>query len=293
MATIPLRSRGQAALAAVLLAVPAAAAGAPEAAPPVRRPLSLPAGTIEVIAPLNVGASRGAAGEPVSLSPSVYYGVTDALTIGLRHFVGVCVTGEDAGCREVYDDASLDAIWALGGLDLGGGRLDVATGAAVNAGSLDPLALGGEVRLQARLAAGPFAAWLTPTFGFGLTERDTVLGAADANRLPLAFPLFTTGGFGWYWEQAGRNREWMAVPLTLVWAATDRLSLAGGIGVASALDEDVAAFDESYVVPAAVAASYALRPGVDVGASFTVPSIAGPNEDRDARGVRVFTALRF
>jgi hypothetical protein len=282
-------SRIPAALAAALLAAPASAATTAAG----HRPLSLPAGAIEVIAPLNVGASGGAGGEPVSLNPSVYYGVTDSLTVGLRHFVGVCVAGEERGCRTVYDDASLDAIYALGGADVAGGRLDLASGAALNAGSLDPLALGGELRLQARYAAGRFAAFLTPTFGFGLTERDTILGAEDANRLPLAFPLYTTGGFGWYWEQPARNREWMAVPLTVVFAATDRLSLAAGVGIAGALDEDVAPFDDAYVVPAAVAASYALRPGIDLGASLTLPSVAGPNEDRDVRGFRVFGALRF
>lgn len=281
-----------AALAAALVALPAAASAA-GGSRLAHRPLALPAGTVEVVAPLNVGASDGAGGEPVSLNPSVYYGVTDALTVGLRHFVGVCLTGEDAGCREVYDDASIDAVYALGGVETGAGRMDLATGAALNAGSLDPLALGGEVRLHARWASGPFAAYLTPTFGFGVTERDTVLGPQDANRLPIAFPLYTTGGFGWYWEQAGRNREWLAVPLTLVLGVTERLSVAGGIAVAGGLDGDVAPFEDGYVVPASVAASYALRPGIDLGASFTMPSVAGPNEDTDLRGFRVFSALRF
>jgi hypothetical protein len=246
-----------------------------------------------VVARLNVGASDGAGGEPVSLNPSVYYGVTDALTVGLRHFVGVCVTGEGAGCRSVYDDASLDAVYALGGTELAAGRVDVAAGAALNAGPLDPFALGGEVRLHARWAAGRFGAYLTPTLGFGITERDTLLVGDDAIRLPLAFPLYTTSGFGWTWERPGRNREWLAVPVTLAYGVTDRLTLAAGIAVAGSLDDEVQSFDDGYVVPASLAASYAVKSGLDVGASFTLPSALGPNEDTSLRGFRVFTAFRF
>jgi hypothetical protein len=291
MTSTALRSAGAALAAALALAAPPAAAIEPRGL--VARPLSLAAGELEVVAPLNVGASDGAAGEPISLNPSVYYGVTDALTVGLRHFVGVCLTGDDEGCRSVYDDASLDAVYALGGTDLAAGRVDVAAGAALNAGPLDPFALGGEVRLHARWAAGRFGAYVTPTLGFGITERDTLLVGDDTVRLPLAFPLYTTGGFGWTWERPGRNREWLAVPVTLAYGVTERLTLAAGIAVAGSLDDEVQSFEDSYLVPAALAASYAVKSGVDVGASFTMPAALGPNEDTDLRGFRVFTAFRF
>ena len=48
------------------------------------------------------------------LNPSVSYGVTDDWTVGIRHFVGVCPSGEDNGCEQLYDDVSVDTLYSFG-----------------------------------------------------------------------------------------------------------------------------------------------------------------------------------
>src|SRR5512141_1079417 len=69
-----------------------------------RRPLTLARNMLEVMVPLDVTLSARRAGEPVFLAPSLYYGVTDAFTLGLRQFVGFCLSGSAHGCRKAYQD---------------------------------------------------------------------------------------------------------------------------------------------------------------------------------------------
>src|SRR5215213_5512264 len=47
-----------------------------------------------------INLSDGAAGEPVSLAPDLYYGVTNHLTVGINHERGFCLTSD--GCASKY-----------------------------------------------------------------------------------------------------------------------------------------------------------------------------------------------
>jgi hypothetical protein len=112
-----------------------------------RRPLTLARDMLEVMVPLDVTLSLRRAGEPVFLAPSVYYGVTDALTLGIRHFLGLCLSGSDHGCPKTYNDVSLDAIWRVrheSGSDL-------AMAASLNASPIsDPFTLSGDSAAPSR-----------------------------------------------------------------------------------------------------------------------------------------------
>ncbi len=82
--------------------------------PIVERPLTLPAGMLELrgnTARINLSSDRIA--EPISLAPDLYFGVTGELTAMIRHDVGICLTGEETGCPEVYDDFELGALYSI------------------------------------------------------------------------------------------------------------------------------------------------------------------------------------
>ena len=118
-----------------------------------RRPLTLAESMFEVTVPLGIGLSRDRGGKPVTLSPSIYYGVSDGLTVGLRHFAGLCLSGTP-DCPRVYEDLSVDTLWRL----WRGVSTDLALGVALNASPItDPLALSAEARLLGRFRAGPAA----------------------------------------------------------------------------------------------------------------------------------------
>jgi hypothetical protein len=116
---------------AAAVAVPATGAAAAERgrdAPPmgrvaVRRGVQSPEGLFTVRLNLLVSASEGAFGKPTSLAPDLYYGVSDALQIGLLHTgpmgwqtmpgAGLCLTGTSGGCPHVYDNVGFDVLYGL------------------------------------------------------------------------------------------------------------------------------------------------------------------------------------
>ena len=64
---------------------------------------------------VEIGLNNGAAFKPISITPDIWYGVTDEITAGLVHsgtglsgFLGsqgdaLCLTGTDNGCAKFYD----------------------------------------------------------------------------------------------------------------------------------------------------------------------------------------------
>jgi hypothetical protein len=249
-----------------------------------RRPLTLAPGMVELNVPVHVNASTHSFGQPVSIAPSVYYGAAQRVTVGLRHFRGLCVTGTSNGCPEVYDDVSIDSIWGL--------TRDLALGLALDAGPFDPFALAVEGRIVARLASGPVALTIAPSLNVGVTERDTLLSAARQKPLPLAFPLATTT-WGFFQQERG-NKEFLAVPVSLTVEAVPKVA----VSIASALDgplESSAAgvgFGDVYTVPLGAAVIATPNRGFDLGASFTLLNLFGKNGGGDARALQLFAAYR-
>jgi len=108
---------------AILVAVPAAAAGRGAGASYTRasypygarvnQPLTLPGTMLRIDLPLAVNLSSGFVGEPVSIPASVDLGITDNLQVGIVHGTGVCLSGRSNGCPEVYDDAGIRVVLGL------------------------------------------------------------------------------------------------------------------------------------------------------------------------------------
>jgi len=96
---------------------------APDGQFSVMRGLQSPKGMFSARLQLAISLSDGAVGEPISIVPDLYYGVTDKLQLGLTHSggmgwqsppgLGLCLTGEDSGCPEVYDNIGFDLMYGL------------------------------------------------------------------------------------------------------------------------------------------------------------------------------------
>jgi hypothetical protein len=253
-----------------------------------QRPLTLDAGMAELYVPVNVNLSKGADGKPVTSNPSLYYGVTSRWMIGVRHMVGLCMSGTDNGCDKAYNDVSLDTLFSLGrssGLDLG-------VGFSLNYAPIDPAAWSGEARLVARAGGGSFAITVAPMINFGLNDRD--------NRTKWAGGTFNLGTYNLVRAIPDtQNREIVSVPGTLQLQFGPSLALVGGIAIEGPVNPSVGDFGDYYRVP--VTAGIVLTPirWVDIGASLTFPDLLGKSDvgtdfdNADFRVLGIFAALRI
>lgn len=307
----PTRLAVRVAVLAAALTVPPAAARAQELRGEgdwpqevTQRPLTLDQGMVELWLPVNMNMTDGRELEPVNLNPSIYFGVTDSWMIGVRHFVGICTTGEDEGCREVYDDVSLDTVFAFGR----GTGLNLGIGGAINYAPIkDDPAWSAEVRLLARAGGGAVAITAMPTINFGLNDRDR-----DSDLLPDGVPSIKMTGtplnLGTYNVLTPAispgNREYLLVPVTLQLQLGELLAVAVGASLNGPINAEDLDFSDVYTIPVSVAAVFTLFPSVDIGAALTFPNLAGADFDdesvgftlangTDERQLSVFATLRL
>ncbi|MCG8420336.1 MAG: hypothetical protein MJE77_20580 [Proteobacteria bacterium] len=210
--------------------------------------LALPASAFEVVVPLNVNLSDGVAAEPISLSPDIWYGVTDEVSVGLIHSVhgalgffgfdgaigtGLCFTGEDHGCAGgAYNNLGGEVLYAFMNRD----GLHFAGNGGFQAGSLDPFVLALKVGMRSMWRSGKFAAMVAPSLFFGITERDS------------------------------GNDESFTIPLTAHYAVTDTIHA----GVQSGIGGDFQGFADTYFIPVSFAGHYVWNE-FTVGGVFSIP----------------------
>jgi hypothetical protein len=213
----------------------------------------------------------------VSSNPSLYYGLTPGVTVGLRHFTGLCFSGSSNGCEKVYDDVSIDSIWSF----VRGASTDVAVGAALNATRLsDPWTTNAEVRLAVRYRMGSVAAvTVAPQLNVGLSQRDTTTA--------VVVTTATTR------TAAAGNREVLTIPATLQVQATDRLAVTAGAALAGPLDPAVGGFGDLYTIPVSGEVAYAFTNMLDLGANLSYPNLLGKSSTAAARSGKVFVRARF
>ena len=122
-------------------------------------PATAAAGPLDVALSVETNVSEGVAFDQVSIAPDVTYGATDALTVGVFHSTfaltgfrglaggGLCVTGDDVGCPNVYDNVGAEAWYVLAR-----GAVTASAVAGVHATSLDKgwavAKLGAKLRLD-------------------------------------------------------------------------------------------------------------------------------------------------
>jgi hypothetical protein len=247
------------------------------------RSLTLPRGVLEITAPLGVSLSSGSGGEPTFLNPSISYGLSDQLTVGIRHFLGMCFSGEDGNCPEFYNDISFDALYLM----VASGRLEIAAGAALNLAPItDPTAVSGELRVPIKFGGGKLALVLSPTLNFGLNERDD-----GPKRYGLTFNAGTYDII--IPAETLPNREVLRVPLTVQLQPTMDLAVLAGASVDGALDPAVGSFSDVYRIPVMFGAMFTPSRSFDVGAALTFPDLMGQDGTADDRLLSAFVALRI
>jgi hypothetical protein len=237
----------------------AAADTAPVDAPPPKPGpgLTLGAGQLNVAVNLEINATSDAEGKPTSIAPDVSYGVTDDLTVILVHSTflttgfrggagaGLCLTGEEDGCKRVYNNVGAEALYAVRR-----GPLSIAAGGGVHALDLD--AGFHAVKLGARLRYKTGAVFVasSPSVFVALTERGEEMGVTI-------------------------NPDRLYVPIMVGYQVTDPVWVALGTGVKGPLQ----GFGDAYQISAGALAGYKLDARMAVGASLIFGRV---NRDDDA-----------
>ena len=232
---------------------------------------------------VNVNMSAGAVGKPISIAPSVWYGISDKLSVGLTHDggttglsprpgvrvttvdilgtietevagAGICVTGKDGNCSKPYDNVGADVL-----IGIASGKLGAAAHVGVDILSIDEMTIAARLGLLGRVAlAGKIALVFDPRVQIAVTDRD-----------------FT-----------GDNVD---VPLWVWFDPSPTLGLYLHTGIAGPFD----GFGDSFNVPIGVGASIRAGAKLTLGADFHFANLLGKGSSADGRvlGVRLAVTL--
>lgn len=241
---------------------------APDGHDAVNRGVQGPAGMFSARVLLGVNLSADAAGEPISIMPNLYYSLTDRLQLGLLHDgpmgwqtrpgPGLCLTGEDGGCPQVYDNVGFDLMYGLA-FD----KLHLSAHGSLYITSIDNsdamLALGaaGKAHFSDRVAL-----YFDPQIGLALNDRDV-------------------------------NDDYLFLPLELQYQLSSPTQLKLLSGVNGSLD----AFGDTYQIPVGVGLVQNINENLDIGARFSFDNLLGETGEgvgrADARSIGVLANLRM
>jgi hypothetical protein len=278
----------------LLLAVAPVARAADDTEGLVDRPLTLPAGGFEAWVPAHFNIASNEIGKPVFLNPSLYVGVAPGVSLGLRHFVGLCLGGTSNGCQQVYNDASIEAVISLGRATGWDGALRLAVNAApIGSGTFEQfvndtnsVTWAGEAGVDLRLRGRFVALTASPSVTFGLANRDT-----RARRNATGF-----AGFGTYHilypGPITSNREFLSVPVTVQAQILPVLAVYAGGAYQSEIDPKSGSFGDEYAIPVTIGAAAGFGRSFEVGASLLWPNLLGKNGGGSERLANVFVGLR-
>ena len=222
--------------------------------------LTLPKGRAVLDAYLGINLSKGEAGKPITLSPDIWYGVSDELTVGLVHsgvgttgFIGslgsvygaasLCLTGKDNGCADVYRTAGLEGRYKL---SFGGKDLSLAANGGLFVGSFsDPFVLDLKAGLLGRWHKDKLAVEFSPNVFIALTNRSV--------------------------GNVNYNRDFLNIPVTGLYNVMPKLDIALQLGVSLPF-EDAGTF---YSIPLSIGAHYAVNESLSVTGAFSLTALAG------------------
>lgn len=238
--------------------------------------LTLGEGDLKVRGVGEVNLSSDVVGEPISIAPDIYFGVTDEFTVGLVHsgiaergfFGGVgrslCLTGEDEGCPEVYpnvglsgalsiieDDVSIAAELGLFALNFGDGFFS------------DPALIQAKLGARGAWVDDPIQVVFEPNVFVALTERDEDIG--------------------------GLHGDILNIPVAAYFSATDELSVGAQAGFTGNLD----GLGDTWAVPLSAVAHFAIDDRVGLGGSFTFPQLIAEEDTADLRSLNIFASFRL
>lgn len=212
--------------------------------------LALPAHKLVINGFLEANLSKDAVFKPFSISPDVWYGVTDELTLGLVHsdvgatgFLGgvgdsLCVTGKSNGCTHVYPKVGADVRFRLmAPLVLDAGLFVTNTS--------DPFQVAVKIGLDGRWRFARLSIEALPSLFFGLNKRSEGMG----------------------------NKDWLSIPVTVSYEVVDRLEISAQVGVQLQLEET----GDNYRVPLALAARYQVTRELGLGLVLALPRLIAPS----------------
>ncbi len=211
--------------------------------------LALPAHKFVVNGFLETNLSKDAAFKPVSISPDLWYGITDEATIGLVHsdvgstgFLGgvgdsLCVTGKSNHCRSVYPNVGIDLRYRL--------MAPLVLDAGIFARNTDPFQMAIKIGLGARWRFGRLALEAQPNLFFGLNKRSEGMG----------------------------NKDWLSIPITVSYEVVDKLDVSLQTGVQLQFEDA----GDNYRVPLALAARYQFTREFNLGLAFALPQLIAPS----------------
>jgi hypothetical protein len=213
----------------------------------------LPVKRLYARAMLEIELSKGAAFDPVSLAPDVFYGVTPELTAGLVHsFSGATGIIGGTGSSLCFSDAC--DVYNGFGLDgryhFRSGTVAAAANFGLYANNIDPFQLALKLGLIGRYRPKPsskLAVDFAPALFIGITEREpAAMGGAS-------------------------NKEVFSVPVTALYTAMPRLTAMVQLGLVIPFEN----IGDLYFVPFSIGASYAVNKQISVEGAFTLLRLLG------------------
>ncbi|GAB4533401.1 MAG: hypothetical protein Tsb0020_49310 [Haliangiales bacterium] len=220
----------------------------------VERPLVLGANMFELRGEtLRINMSKDSIGDPISLAPDLFYGVTDKLTVGVTHERGICISGD--GCNDtIYDDLGVEVLFQL----LRAGSLELAAHGGVIVRSFDPFIAGPLLGVRARVALGNIGVVFDPSLYIGALERDL-------------------------------SGDFVDLPVQLQYQLTHQNALFLRTGINGPLD----GFGDNVAVPVGLGAVFVISRRVDVGGEFLFTNLAGNGGGVDGRLLLIRGAVRL
>jgi hypothetical protein len=239
-------------------AAPAAAAG---------DSLTLPKGRVLIDAFIEASLDSGAVFKPVSISPDLWYGVSDKLTVGLVHsalgetgFMGaagdsLCITGSSS-CGKFYKDVALDARF-----NLKQDTFSYAFDGGLAFRSLSPNETAIKLGLVARWHKEKLSIELEPSLLFGLNNRKI------------------TEMVGGVTETVYANGDSLGVPVTVLYAMSPKLNLVGQSGLFLPFENT----GDAYFIPLSAGITYRVNVPASILLAFSFPQLIGGAGTGDVR----------
>jgi hypothetical protein len=231
--------------------------------------LTMPKGKLLVDAFVELNLSKDNAFKPVSISPDVWYGATDDLTLGLVHssigatgVIGgfgdaLCITGSSNGCESVYPGVGIDARYRL--------KAGWAVDGGVFVNDFDPFALAIKLGLVGRhRISEKLAIEAQPNVFIGLTERDA-----------------TADGMGTVTFEG--NEEILSIPVTAAYLVAPKVTLSGQLAFQTPFSEA----GDNWSLGFSIGGRYRASDHLDLGLAFSLPRLAGGGDGTgaDARSI--------
>jgi hypothetical protein len=214
------------------------------------RPLTLTKGMVGIHGDLVADISADRWGKPLWVTPNLYYGVSDQLTVGIAmnpkaEFFptggGFCLSS-DRYCSKFFvpNNASLDLLFSFNRTS----SLEVAFHGGVDLGSIDPFVASGRGGLLLKIAlTSEVAIMADPSISAGITKR-----AAPVN-----------------------NKEFLSVPIRIGYQLHPQVNA----GLITGVNGAISGFVDRFQVPLGLGALAALNEQIDVAVNFMFAAIAG------------------